>query len=601
VQYTKHYITYWIGCLCAFAATSLSIIPNKILISIKINQMRNVIIALLIVCSSSELLAQNVGIGTTTPNTSAALDVNSTTKGFLVPRMTGAQRTAVATPATGLLVYQTNTVASPASTPGLYMFDGTAWQQVAKSADIPASNSYWLHHATRNYLYNSSDSIGIGTSTPDEKVHIFNGKLYMQDNRTGQSPHVIFDVPNSDIKQGGLQWKRSGDTLASLNYISDADYADYVRIGVGSNGKLPDLTVNTNSRVGIGTVNPLGRLQINGGSGLDDNMVLYGTAGIIQFTTPVIFSDPKKIGFLQTVEDDLRIGTNSGNDAGNFIVRTNGADRVWVAPDGDVGIGQQYPLAKLQVTNGQDAGYDATSNGFIMVGEAAGSSVLIDNNEILARTNLTTPSTLNLQNGGGLLNIGGAASIAGNTTINGNATVNGSTTTLNTSLNVNGHTNMTNNGEALAINGVNPFIQFYQSGTPRSFIQQTGTQLFMGVNGGVLHLDGTQVAIGGVVAASSAYKLAVTGKVICEEVKVKLSGSWPDYVFKQGYKRPSLNELESFIKTNQHLPNIPAAEEIEKNGMEVGDMQKKMMEKIEELTLYIIDLKKEIDELKKNK
>ena len=51
---------------------------------------------------------------------------------------------------------------------------------------------------------------------------------------------------------------------------------------------------------------------------------------------------------------------------------------------------------------------------------------------------------------------------------------------------------------------------------------------------------------------------------------------------------------------HRHLPNIPAAAEVEQNGMEVGDMQKKMMEKIEELTLYIIDLKKEIDELKKN-
>ena len=122
----------------------------------------------------------------------------------------------------------------------------------------------------------------------------------------------------------------------------------------------------------------------------------------------------------------------------------------------------------------------------------------------------------------------------------------------------------------------------------------------MGVNGGNLQLDATgQVAIGNVIPAASAYKLTVTGKIICEELKVKLVSSiWPDYVFDKKYKLPTLSYLENFIEKNKHLPNIPSAAEVEKNGIEVGDMQKKMMEKIEELTLYIIDLQKQIDLLK---
>ena len=59
-----------------------------------------------------------------------------------------------------------------------------------------------------------------------------------------------------------------------------------------------------------------------------------------------------------------------------------------------------------------------------------------------------------------------------------------------------------------------------------------------------------------------------------------------------------LNKLDQFIKTNNHLPNIPKAQAIEKSGIAVGDMQKRMMEKIEELTLYIIDLQKQVTELK---
>ena len=64
------------------------------------------------------------------------------------------------------------------------------------------------------------------------------------------------------------------------------------------------------------------------------------------------------------------------------------------------------------------------------------------------------------------------------------------------------------------------------------------------------------------------------------------------------YKLPSLYELEKQIKLNKHLPGIPSAKEVEANGFEVGEMQANMMEKIEELTLYIIQLQKQIDQLK---
>lgn len=94
----------------------------------------------------------------------------------------------------------------------------------------------------------------------------------------------------------------------------------------------------------------------------------------------------------------------------------------------------------------------------------------------------------------------------------------------------------------------------------------------MGNNAGNIHLDAAQIAIGNVIAGSSAYKLSVTGKIICEELKVKLvSSGWPDYVFDKKYKLPSLAHVEKYINENKHLPNIPSAAEVEKNGIEVGD------------------------------
>ena len=92
------------------------------------------------------------------------------------------------------------------------------------------------------------------------------------------------------------------------------------------------------------------------------------------------------------------------------------------------------------------------------------------------------------------------------------------------------------------------------------------------------------------------YKLSVLGNIRSNEVVVETG--WADYVFDKKYILKPLEEVEKFILHNKHLPGIPSAAEIKKNGLPLGDTQKRMMEKIEELTLYVIDLKKEIELLK---
>jgi hypothetical protein len=114
-------------------------------------------------------------------------------------------------------------------------------------------------------------------------------------------------------------------------------------------------------------------------------------------------------------------------------------------------------------------------------------------------------------------------------------------------------------------------------------------------------LGGVGIGVNAGTSIPVGYLFAVDGKMIAEELKVQLSGAWPDYVFKHDYKLKNYDALRSFIKTNNHLPNIPAASEVEKNGFEVGDMQKRMMEKIEELTLYILDLEKRIKTMEEKK
>lgn len=95
----------------------------------------------------------------------------------------------------------------------------------------------------------------------------------------------------------------------------------------------------------------------------------------------------------------------------------------------------------------------------------------------------------------------------------------------------------------------------------------------------------------------SGYKLAVEGKIRTREIRVD-QDNWPDYVFKDDYNLPSLEEIQRHIKEKGHLPNIPSARDVETNGVELGEMNRLLLEKIEELTLYAIEQQKEIFEMK---
>lgn len=93
------------------------------------------------------------------------------------------------------------------------------------------------------------------------------------------------------------------------------------------------------------------------------------------------------------------------------------------------------------------------------------------------------------------------------------------------------------------------------------------------------------------------HKLFVSGGITAEEVKVKLKTAWSDYVFFPDYQLKSLAEVESFIKQNGHLPEVPNAKTVEENGIELGEMNALLLRKIEELTLYILEQEKRITAL----
>lgn len=161
----------------------------------------------------------------------------------------------------------------------------------------------------------------------------------------------------------------------------------------------------------------------------------------------------------------------------------------------------------------------------------------------------------------------------------------------------------------------NPLINF-KNIIDKGYIQQLGDDLKIGtystndfgrfiirINGADrLHVNPNgRIVIGSAAGTESAgtQLVKVKGGIQATDFTVTALAAWPDYVFAEGYKLSSLEETEAFIKANKHLPNIPAAAVIEKDGFALGDMQKRMMEKIEELTLHLIESNKKIIQLEK--
>lgn len=93
------------------------------------------------------------------------------------------------------------------------------------------------------------------------------------------------------------------------------------------------------------------------------------------------------------------------------------------------------------------------------------------------------------------------------------------------------------------------------------------------------------------------YKLSVDGDMIARRCVIQVS-NWADYVFAPGYALPSLGEVENFIAQNKHLPGVPSEAEVKEKGVEMGEMNTVLLQKVEELTLYLIQLQKENESMK---
>jgi hypothetical protein len=235
--------------------------------------MKQFIFMLLGVFISNFLLAQNVGIGTTTPNPKAALDISSTTKGLLVPSMTSAQRLAITAPPNGLMVYDTDKNE-------FYHYNGTGWKSIL-------NNTYWSRPITsRARIANPTDSVGIGLNSALERLDV-NGNIRSRNNllvdnnitATGsvQGGALITGgnlvVSGTGVVSGDLQTNADvviNNTTATMqlkNSNVNKGYfqlsGDNVRMGTNSGNSTGNLIfrMNGNDRV---VINPQGNMDLDG-------------------------------------------------------------------------------------------------------------------------------------------------------------------------------------------------------------------------------------------------------------------------------------------------------------------------------------------------
>jgi hypothetical protein len=257
---------------------------------------------------------------------------------------------------------------------------------------------------------------------------------------------------------------------------------------------------------------------------------------------------------------------------------------VRITDNGDVAIGTTTPRGKLDIWGGAMYITGSDLAGTLVAGVQAGvaylgnnsltNGIAISGDNRVGITTSTPQATLSLGSG----NVNGKSLL-----IKDDGTVNG----VQAGMGI----DMSGTSRELSIfhstsDGVNGIISFGRRlegpGTYTEAMRITGAG---------------SVGIGTVKTNDAAYKLFVESGIRTAKVKVDASANWPDYVFHATYRLRSLREVEQYIKQYHHLPEVPSTEEVEKEGVNLGDNQAVLLKKIEELTLYVIEQEKQIDKL----
>jgi len=295
---------------------------------------------------------------------------------------------------------------------------------------------------------------------------------------------------------------------------------------------------------------------------MDEFVKLGGTSPSLA----LLYQNVQK-GFFGLNGNDIRIGTYNGN-GGDIVFSPKSVDKIWIDEDGRMSIGTGS-FSSLFTLNATDPLFqlknDDVDKGFIQL---SGNNLRVGTNasntfgSFVVRTTGSDRMYVNYKGQLGL-----------------NVIPDDTRTSLSIGQDENG----------------NSGVELVYANTRRGMFSFNGTNTFLTSSSGglyiyrnssyplVCHSDGN-FSIGGNTTANG-YRLSVHGKAIATEFMVTPINAWPDYVFEPGYSLRSIKELKTYISQNGHLPGIPSAATVAKDGIALGEMSKKLTEKLEELSL----------------
>ncbi|ELR68655.1 hypothetical protein C900_00166 [Fulvivirga imtechensis AK7] len=356
--------------------------------------------------------------------------------------------------------------------------------------------------------------------------------------------------------------------------------------------KNGNFLINTTGRMGIGTISPMAKIHIfnglSGGTahGFADAVIEDDSEAMVLLLSPN--NQMGYYGFADS-DDPFVAGMQYNHNVNELIFRVNdhNSDMV-INSDGNIGIGTVSPNGRLHVTNTTTYG---TAHGM--------ADAIVEDAD--------HPMMLLLSNNSSTSYYGFADT---DDPYVGGMEYNHSSNQL--ILRANNHlSDVIIDAEGdMGIGTTNPKRKLHASS--ESMVQlrlerpntATGVTDIGSANGDLYFYPGgydlkngdvfihTSGKVGIGTTDPGSFKLAVEGKIGAREVQVTATNPWPDYVFEENYPLTPLSDLEVYLKENKHLPGIPDAKTVEEEGVKLGEMNTKLLEKVEELTLYLLEQNK---------
>lgn len=439
----------------------------------------------------------------------------------------------------------------------------------------------------------TNSNVGIGTSSPYGKLHVF----------SQGTPGAYYD---GELQVGGFVGTTDDVTMSiGTNYTNKTMFIQGWRGGYGA--WIPLLLNPLGGNVGIGTNTPLGKLDIYNPS---SNSVLlsFPRATNSAVKAAWVSLDGNDNTILTTTNGvlDFKTNWNNGNPLSTLSLLNNG----------NVGIGTNAPTNKLCIgTIPATAGLLSVLTNSTSIGHTEELGLLISNNGGSGKRAQIgfgySESKCSAVIGGVISNTGGATTndifFATRTSTDGAVdptermritdTGNVGIGTIAPSDRFSVYNKFVVNHDGVLKWGGSADYGLLSWDDGRAIVggqTNEGLALYANNSEKVRILINGNVLVGKITQSNSTYKLDVEGKIRANEVVVNTDGA--DYVFAPDYKLLKLHEVESFIKENNHLPEIPSSKDMKENGVNVSEMQTKLLQKIEELTLYIIEQNKKLDQ-----